>query len=90
MKTNTEMKPEIEEMSENELDQVNGGFHDWTPADSDPKQADRNEILTEEAFPGSLTLLKPNPTDNALKNEKLSETETVSRVRSNNIRNRRV
>ena len=90
MKKKAKKKLKAEAVNENELDQVNGGFRDWTPTESNPRQVDQNDDPMKDSFLGSFTLLKPNKTENELKKENLSETESVTRVRSNNIRNRRV
>ena len=90
MKKKTKKKLKAEAMNEDSLDQVNGGSRNWTPKDSDPRQIDQDDNPTEDSFFGPFTLFKPNSAENELKKEKLSETENVPRVRSNNIRNRRV
>lgn len=83
-------KLKTEGINENELDQVRGGVRGRTTTDQDPKQFDRDEEPEKDSFFGSFPLLKPFSAENESVNETLSETENVSRVRSNNIRNRRV
>ena len=90
MKQIIEKKPGVKSMDEKELEQVNGGIHDWTSTHSEPKPAGRNEDPVKDTFPGLLTLLSQNSAENERKDETLSETENVTTVRSNNIRNRRV
>ena len=90
MKRKTKKKLKAVAMNDNTLDQVNGGFRNWPPKDSDPTQIDQDDDPAEDSFLGPFTLLKPNSAENGLKKEKLSEAESVTKVRSNNIRNRRV
>ncbi len=90
MEKNTEKKNRPEEISEDALDQVNGGFGEWIPGYSEPDQFNTAEDTCKESPLNPIGILRQTRSGEQLRAEELAESAKEPRVRSNNIRNRRV